>query len=143
MISSQTGANITINGQYIKDLSFENPKAPAIYTLKDLKPEIGVTIDINANKLQENLFEVELVLKIEAKDKNEVLFIIELVEAGIFNVVKVEDSLLEEALFVDCPYLLFPFARKTIQDITMAGNFPPLSIDLVDFSALYKGKKNL
>ena len=140
MKSVKTGANIKMTTQYIKDLSFENPKAPLIYTKQDFKPEIAVTVDINAAKLQETFYEVELVIKAEAKDKEDIAFILELKQGGIFEI-ETEANLLEEVLFVDCAYLLFPYARKKIQDITVDGNFPPLTLDLIDFDTLYKQRK--
>ena len=140
MKSVKTGANIKMTAQYIKDLSFENPKAPLIYTKQDFKPEIAVTVDINATKLQETFYEVELVIKTEAKDKEDIAFILELKQGGIFEI-ETESNLLEEVLFVDCAYLLFPYARKKIQDITIDGNFPPLTLDLIDFDTLYKQRK--
>ena len=84
MKSKKTGSIITLNTQYIKDLSFENPKAPEVYTYKDIKPKIDVAIDLNATRLQKEVFESEMVIRIEAKtDDDKTFFILELVYAGI------------------------------------------------------------
>lgn len=141
MKSVKTGADIKMTGQYIKDLSFENLKAPAVYTKTDFKPEISVSVDINATKLQETFFEVELIIKATATEKDETIFILELTQAGIFEI-ETEKDLLQETLFIDCPYLLFPFARKKLQETTIDANFPPLSLDIIDFDTLYRNKKN-
>ena len=141
MKSMITGAEITMNGQYIKDLSFENPNAPQIFMDKNLTPDIGVSIDINASKLNENTYEVELVLNCNAKSTDKTMFIVELIYAGIFTIVIENESLIQETLFTDCPFLLFPYARKIISDSTKDGNFPPLYLDPVDFSALYQARK--
>ena len=141
MISSKTGAHITLNAQYIKDFSFENPKAPSIYTEK-ISPDITVSVDVQATKLQENTYEVELIINATAKHKDEPVFIIELKHGGIFHITNIEESLIEESVFVDCPYLLYPYARKIISLSTMDANFPPLNLDLIDFDALYKDQKH-
>lgn len=142
MKSKRTGAEITLNMQYIKDLSFENPKAPVVYTYKDVQPKIDVVIDINASKLQEEVFEVENVININAKHKDNTLFIIELVYAGIFNIKDVSEELIQENLFIDCPTIIFPFARRIIADIVRDANFPPFLLDVIDFEEMYNSKKD-
>ena len=135
---------ITASGQYIKDLSFENPQAPEIYTKKDLKPKISVSIDINSKKLQEELFEVELIINASAEcDNNKKMFLIELTYAGICNM---KDGgggdVLKEILFIYCPSLLFPYARRIISDTTRDASMPPLMLDTINFRALYEAKKD-
>lgn len=142
MKSKRTGAEITLNMQYIKDLSFENPKAPVVYTYKDVQPKIDVAIDINAVKLQEEVFEVENVININAKHKDNTLFIIELVYAGIFNIKDVSEELIQENLFIDCPTIIFPFARRIIADTVRDANFPPFLLDVIDFEEMYNSKKD-
>lgn len=142
MISTRTGADITLNAQYIKDLSFENPKAPVIYTRQGINPDINVSIDINATKLQEDIFEVELIITAKAKEKDETIFILETVHAGIFRIKNIKEQLLEETLFIDCPYLLFPFTRSIIAGITRDANFQSLLLEAIDFESLYKNRKN-
>jgi preprotein translocase subunit SecB len=142
MISRRTGAEITLNTQYVKDLSFENPKAPEIYTTRDLKPSIDVSIDINATKLQNEIFEVEIVLDIRAEYDNSVLFIIGLVYAGIFTIHGVSDELVQENLFIECPTVIYPFARRILSDTVRDANFPPLMLDMIDFEELYDSKKD-
>ena len=135
---------ITTSGQYIKDLSFENPQAPKIYTEKNLNPNISVSIDINAKKLQESVFEVELIINATATHEEKKMFIIELTYAGIFNIKNVndEDETLKEILFVYCPSLLFPYARRIISDTTRDAAMPPLMLDTINFRALYESKKD-
>ena len=84
----KSNIKITTSGQYIKDLSFENPKAPEVYTVKNPNPKISVSIDINSKKLQEELYEVELIINAEASydSDNKKMFVIELTYAGIFNI---------------------------------------------------------
>lgn len=135
---------ITTNGQYIKDLSFENPQAPKIYTEKNLNPKISVSIDINGTKLQESIFEVELIINATAVHKDKKMFIVELTYAGIFGIKNIDDDdeNLKEILFVYCPSLLFPYARRIISDTTRDASMPPLMLDTINFRALYESKKD-
>ncbi len=135
---------ITTSGQYIKDLSFENPLAPKIYTEKNLSPKISVSIDINATKLQESIFEVELIINATAMHEDKKMFIVELTYAGIFNIKNIddEDEELKEILFIYCPSLLFPYARRIISDTTRDASMPPLMLDTINFRALYEAKKD-
>ncbi|MDR1494444.1 MAG: protein-export chaperone SecB [Rickettsiales bacterium] len=142
MISRRTGAEVTLNTQYVKDLSFENPRAPEVYTLKDVKPIMDVSIDINATKLQNKVFEVETVISVSAKYDDKSLFVVELVYAGIFTIDKVSDELVQENLFIDCPTMIYPFARRILSDTVRDANFPPLMLDMIDFEELYNSKKN-
>ena len=141
MISTRTGAEIILNAQYIKDLSFENPKAPMVYTKQGINPDINVSIDINATKLQDNVFEIELI--VTAKAKEETIFILEITHDGIFRITNITEQLLEETIFVDCPYLLFPFTRNIIANVTRDANFQSLLLEAIDFETLYKNRKQV
>lgn len=143
MKSKKTGSIITLNTQYIKDLSFENPKAPEVYTYKDTKPKIDVAIDLNATRLQKEVFESEMVIHIEAKtDDNKTFFILELVYAGIFTIENINENLIQENLFIDCPTMIYPFARAIISNTIISANFPPVMMDMIDFEELYNSKKD-
>lgn len=134
---------VLTNGQYIKDLSFENPEAPKIYTEKGLKPEIKVSVDINVVKLQENTYETELVINATSTFEKKVMFIIELTYAGIFTIKNfVDEEELKKVLFIYCPSLLFPFARRIISDTTRDAAFPPLMLETINFASLYESKKD-
>jgi len=132
---------ISINGQYIKDLSFENPKAPKVFIEKNLTPKIDVAIDINATKLQNEVFEVELNISANAKNKEDTIFVIELVYAGIFTIKGIAEDLIKQTLFIQCPALIFPFARRIISDTTRDAGFPPLMLNPINFEAMYESKK--
>lgn len=143
MISKRTGAEIILNRQYIKDLSFENPKAPEIYTYQNIQPKLDVSIDINATKLQNEIFEVENVINVTAKKDDETLFIMELVYAGIFTIKNVSEELIQENLFTDCPTMIFPFERRIMADISRDADLPPLLLDIIDFEQMYESKKHM
>lgn len=141
MISRKTGAEIILKTQYLKDLSFENPKAPQIYTYQELKPALEVNLNLNATKLQNDTFESEIALSIIAKNNNETILVLEIIYAGIFMITKVDENLIQENLFIDCPTILFPFIKRITFDISRDANIPPISLDLVDFEELYNSKK--
>ena len=142
MLSKINNAEITLNSQYVKDFSFENPNAPQIYTYKDLKPKMDVTVDLNATKLQDEVFELSLAVNVTTKSEEKTMFIVEVVYAGIFTIKGVNGDEIKQNLFIDCPTLLFPFARSLIANATVSANFPPVMLDLVNFEQLYNSKKN-
>lgn len=129
---------LVVNGQYVKDLSFEVPGAPGIYgEMQGQNPEIPISVDISAQPLREGLFEVTLHLRVEAKLESRPVFIAELAYAGIFTL-NVAQEHLQPVLLIECPRLLFPFARTIIADLTRDGGFPPLMIQPIDFVALFR-----
>ena len=136
--AAQSEPPITINGQYIKDLSFEAPTAPGIFGLmQEHEPTINVNIDVNAQSMQDELFEVVLHVKADCKVGETVAFIIELIYGGLFTL-KVPPEHLQPILLVECPRLLFPYVRYIVSDATRDGGFPPLLLGPVDFVAMYQ-----
>lgn len=129
---------LTINAQYIKDLSFEHPDPAKSLQPSETQPEININIDVGADNIQENTFEVTLSIKAEAKRDNEILFISEIQYGGIFTLgAEIPKEAVHPVLMIECPRLLFPFARSIIANITREGGFPPLSLNPIDFAALY------
>jgi preprotein translocase subunit SecB len=132
--------HIAINAQYIKDLSFENPGAPASLAIKN-QPKVELALDIHVSKLPEdNVFEVALHINAKGTSEEKPLFIAELVYAGVFTLINIPDEDKDMLLAIHCPSMLFPFARKIIADATQDGGFQPLMIDPIDFGALYHKK---
>jgi preprotein translocase subunit SecB len=133
---------LLLNVQYTKDLSFEVPGAPAIYTQLREQPRVDLNLDVQARPLQEggNVFEVMLNIRAEAKVGETTCFIAELIYAGVFTV-NVDPSLLEPVLLVECPRLLFPFARNILAEVTRDGGFPPVLLTPIDFVALWQQRR--
>ena len=125
-----------INAQYIKDFSFENPNSPSSLQPKT-EPEVEVNVDVQATSLSHHVYEVSLTTSITGRDQSQTLFIIELIYAGIFTFSRESDDNIQPALLIDCPQLLFPFARSIISNITQNGGFPPLLLQPVNFAQLY------
>jgi preprotein translocase subunit SecB len=134
----QQQPGIHVLAQYLKDLSFENPGAPASLQPSDKTPKLNVNVNVNARPQSETAFEVELKLEGNALRGDDTLFIVEVSYAGIFQVRNLPKEHVQPMLLIECPRLLFPFARQIVADATRQGGFPPLMIDPVDFAALYR-----
>jgi len=132
---------VSISGQYIKDLSFENPNAPASLANQKEAPKIEVSLNIEAKGLQENMYEVALKVTAKATSENNTLFVAELSYAGLFTLNNVTDEQKELVLLIHCPTILFPFARRVLSDATRDGGFQPLMLEPIDFAALYQQRK--
>ncbi|KPF42896.1 protein-export chaperone SecB [Rhizobium sp. G187] len=132
-----TSPSLNILAQYIKDFSFENPGAPRSLQARDKAPAININVNVNANPLSDNDFDVVLTLSAEAKDGDKVVFVTELVYGGVFRITGFPQEHMLPVLFIECPRLLFPFARQIIADASRNGGFPPLMIDPIDFAQMF------
>lgn len=131
-------AGIHVLAQYVKDISFENPGAPQSLRATDAVPKLDVNVNVNARPQSQSDFEIELKLDAKAMRGEETLFIVEVTYAGVFQIRNVPQEHVHPLLLIECPRLLFPFARQIVADATRQGGFPPLLIDPVDFAALYR-----
>lgn len=122
--------------QYVKDSSFENPNAPAVFQWKS-QPNMDIQVNIGSNNVGEDLHEVVLKLDVTAQAQEGVAFKLELLYGGLFALKNVPAEQLQPFLLAEAPRLLFPFARKIIDDMAMEGGFPPLRLQPIDFGALY------
>lgn len=129
---------VNVVSQYIRDMSFEN-FAARTKKPPEAGPDINVQVNLDAAKLGES-FEVILKLKVDAKSGDNEIFLLELEYAGVFNIQDVPEEHLHPVLMIECPRLLFPFARRIVRDTTADGGFPPLNVDSVDFLALYRAE---
>jgi preprotein translocase subunit SecB len=127
--------------QYVKDFSFENPNAPrALAPTDPQQPSIKVNIGVEAAPLAENDIEVTLRLEGKAEVQGSVLFGFELLYAGVFRILNVPPESLQPMIMIECPRLLFPFAREIVAASTRNGGYPPLMLEPVDFAALYRDR---
>lgn len=136
--ANQLQPSISVVAQYVKDLSFENPKAPESLRPREAAPQIGISVNVNSRQRSETEYEVDLTLNVEAKAGADVVFNVELLYGGLFTVQNVPSQHLHPYVNIECPRLLFPFARQIIADAVIRGGFPPLLIDPIDFVALYQ-----
>ena len=131
-------------GQYTRDLSFENPGAPGSVLLGGANPNFSVAINVGVKKQADDLYAVELTLNAKAEREKTVLFNIELVYGGVFRLKNVSEQQLAPLLMVECPRMIFPFARHVLATTVQLGGFPPLMMEPVDFMQLYlQNLKNL
>ncbi len=129
---------LVILTQYVKDFSFENPNAPASLFQGNPQPNINVSVDVQARRSGEQNFEVDLHISIEAKQDDDAVFVTELVYSALFALENIPQENLQPVLLIECPRLIFPFARRIIADATRDGGFPPLMLDPIDFAQLYQ-----
>ena len=130
--------SLNVLAQYTKDFSFENPNAPRSLMAPQSQPDVNIQINVNARKGGETEFEVELKIEGGAKAGTDQLFAFDITYCGIFRIQGVPEQSLQPVVLIECPRLLFPFARQIIADAVRNGGFPPLMIDPVDFAALYQ-----
>ncbi len=147
---------LIVNVQYIKDLSFEVPNAPDIYATLRSQPNVQINLDVQARPIQEgqNVYEVVLSVKAEAREpvaaangngagagEGRHVFIAELHYAGVFTLNAVPAESVEPVLLIECPRLLFPFARTVLSDVTREGGFPPVLLQPIDFVGLWQARR--
>ncbi|QND67784.1 protein-export chaperone SecB [Mesorhizobium loti] len=140
--NGNTAAQPSLNvlAQYVKDLSFESPGAPNSLRGRDKAPGIAINVNVNANPLSDKQFDVNLTLNAKASFDQEVLFNVELVYGGVFAIAGFPQEHMLPILFIECPRLLFPFARQIIAEATRNGGFPPLMLDPIDFAQMFQQK---
>ena len=139
--SANTGQmlpRVQVVGQYVKDLSFENPGAPGTVTAR--APQIDLSVDLQARQLEGEHYEVELRLRVSATAESKPIFLLELVYAGLFQLQNITEEMRQPVLLIEAPHLLFPFARRIVADAIRDGGMPPLMIEPIDFAALYRAK---
>lgn len=127
---------LLLQKMYIKDMSFESPRAPEIFT-SDAQAQTQLNIRTGNKPLENDHVEVSLTLTVESKDKDDVLFLIEIVQAGVFLMSGYTEQERSMLLGSFCPGTLYPFAREAIADIATKGGFPPLLLQPINFDALY------
>jgi preprotein translocase subunit SecB len=136
--TQQGQAQVNVLGQYVKDFSFENPNAPRSLAPTQVQPAINIQINVGVQQLAETDYEVSLNLEGKAESSGSILFAFELTFAGVFRVANVPQQSLQPLIMIECPRLLFPFAREIVATAVRNGGFPPLLLDPVDFVSLYQ-----
>jgi preprotein translocase subunit SecB len=146
---------LVVNIQYVKDLSFEVPGAPQVFTQLKTQPQVNINLDVQARRVQDgqNVFEVSIMIRAEAHEAPAqgngqaaaavppTVFVAELTYAGVFTINGLPDNAIEPVLLVECPRILFPFARNILSDVTRDGGFPPVLLQPIDFVALWQARR--
>ena len=142
---AQASQKFRLNGLYVKDISFENPHAPAIFMqAAQNQSKMGVNIDVSIKHLEETSYEVALRVTTKAEENGKTIFLVEVLHGGIFTI---NPALPQEShhriLLVDCAATIYPFARRIISDLTTEGGFPPVLLEPINFEAMYFAKTGL
>jgi len=122
---------------YVKDLSFESPASPQLFS-SDWRPDIRLEIGVTDNRIDESLYEVVIQLTITAEQDGKTILLIEVQQAGLFEVNGVDEQTIPQVLYVVCPTILFPYARETVDMLALKGSVPPLLLAPVDFQAVHR-----
>lgn len=131
---------IVVNAQYTKDLSFETPTAPGIFSvMQQTPPDMQIGVNVNTSEFEQGVYEVVLDLNARCTVGDDVAFIMELQYAGLFTL-NVDDEVKPAVLLIECPRLLFPFARNILADVSRDGGFPPVMLGPIDFAGLYQAE---
>ena len=132
---------VRVLAQFIRDLSFENPRATEVLRAGGAQPQIEMGVEMNARGRDDGFFEVDLKLSARATRDDGPVFHIELLYGGVFAIEGVGPEDVEPVLLIECPRFLFPFARRVIADVTSDGGFPPFLLDPIDFAGVYAARK--
>ena len=129
-----------INAQYVKDLSFENPRAPhsLLQPPQGVAPDLQVGVDVKAQALAADVYEVAMTLKVEARMQNEVMFVVELVYGAVASLMNTPQEDVPIALMVETPRIIFPYVRNIVSEVTRDGGYTPLMLSPIDFADIYR-----
>ena len=139
--NTNEGPQVGIARIYVKDSSFESPAAPQIFS-QNASPEIRLNVGVKHQKAGDDMYEVSLNLNVEAKHGDQIMFIVEVEQAGVFVVKGFENEGRKQILEVFCPTSLFPYARQTVDQLLSSGSLPPLMLSPINFEQLYNDKNN-
>ena len=141
MAEQQAEVRVQVERVYLKDLSFESPRAPQVFA-SEWKPNVNLDINTTANRLSQTHFEVVLTATLSARSQQDgedfTGLIIEIQQAGVFLIEGADGPALERILAVACPDILFPYVREAVDNVAAKGTFPPFMLAPVDFASLYQ-----
>ena len=131
-----TGPAFTVEKIYVKDVSFEVPGAPAIYS-ENVQPELQLNLNQSVQRLNENAFEVVLAVTLTCKAGDKTAYVAEVKRAGVFGIAGLDPQMVDGLLGTQCPNILFPYIRQMLSDLIQAGGFPPFFLQPINFDGLY------
>lgn len=133
---TQTNREVKIHSLYLKDVSFESPNSPAIFSEIN-QPKMNLNVTVDSNAMDNNMHEVILKVTVDAKMEDKTIFLVELQQAGLFTLNGFNEAELHQVLGIYCPSTLFPYAREAVSNLTTKGGFPPFALDPINFEMLY------
>lgn len=135
--AAPTGPQFTVEKIYVKDVSFESPKSPQVFTEQG-QPQLSMNLNQRVQRLNDNAFEVVLGVTLTCElEKDNTLYVAEVQQAGVFGLAGFDEATLDAMLGTHCPNVLYPYARQAIGDLVQAGGFPPFLLQPINFDALY------
>ncbi len=146
MADEQTTPNdgkpsLLLRAQYVKDLSFENPRAPAsLFNLREA-PAMDIGLNLSANKLEGDVVELAMQISVRATSEKSTVFLVDVVYAGLLELKNIPADQQEQAVFIAGAQLIYPFARRVISDVTRDGGFPALQLEPIDFAGMYAERR--
>jgi preprotein translocase subunit SecB len=132
---------LAISKIYVKDFSFESPQTPAIFQTSEWKPQTNLNLRSTHNAVEDDSHEIVLTITIEAKEDDKTIFLVELQQAGIFQISGYDSDELATIVGSFCPNILFPYARESIATMVQKGGFPEFVLQPINFDALYMQAK--
>lgn len=133
--------SLLLRAQYVKDLSFENPRAPAsLFNLREA-PAMDISINLAANRLEGDVVELSMQIGVRAMSEKTTVFLADLVYAGLLELKNIPAEQMEQAVFIAGAQLIYPFARRVISDVTRDGGFPALQLEPIDFAGMYAERR--
>lgn len=137
-VNQEPGPMLQVLAQYTKDVSFENPNAPDSLRSDQPSPQISINIEIGRQMINDDTVEVVLMLKADARRDDKVAFIAEVEYGGLFAFQNISAEEAQPLIMIECPRLLFPFARQIIAELTQNGGYPPIMLEPPDFAAMFR-----
>ena len=133
------GAQFTVEKIYVKDVSFESPRSPAIFS-EQTQPQLNMNLNQSVQRVGDNAYEVVLAITLTCslgEDNANTVYVAEVKQAGVFGLAGFDGNTLDALLGTQCPNVLYPYARQLIGDLIQAGGFPPFLLQPINFDALY------
>lgn len=140
MAEDQQQQSFSIEKIYVKDISVEVPGAPGVFRSKGDSPQVEMSFTNQFEKLEDDFYEVVIKATINAKSGDSSLFLVEVVQAGIFQLKNIVGDALGFLLGGKCPNIMFPYLRETISDLVNKAGFPPVLLQPMDFESIYRSQ---
>ena len=125
---------------YLKDLSFESPMTPDIFTNMSSSPKVGFNFESNINNIKDDIYELTLFFNVKAEVEDKTLYLVELKQCGVFSISTDDEAMRKRFLNVHCAEIVYPYARENISNVIQKGGFPPLFLSPIDFHTIYQNE---
>ena len=125
---------------YLKDLSFESPMTPDVFTNMSSSPKVGFNFESNINNINDDIYELTLFFNVKAEVEDKTLYLVELKQCGVFSISTDDEAMKKRFLNVHCAEIVYPYARENISNVIQKGGFPPLFLSPIDFHTIYQNE---